>query len=201
MTKETAEKTVTITLTDERPVTITNGRWPVVAKATHDTDHNNQQIFCRHYLRVRQHDTGESLDELKPHTDGQCLVYGWYQDDHQGAHGAQAGYRCHIDDVVGTIRTLGEKIGAEEWLIDECVANLPAVEEPDEEPGPGLPAELSIAIRVETREQAEVIVKSLTALEADVRAGLPSLPATRLADAVAETRRGLQERAGLVVAP
>jgi hypothetical protein len=129
MTKETAEKVTTVTLTDERPVRVKNGLWPVVATASHDRDHNNQEIFRRHYLRVRQHDTGADLETLDPHEDGRCLVYGWYSSSYQGEAGSQAGYRCQIEDVVETIRKVGERINAPEWLIDQCVADLPAVDE------------------------------------------------------------------------
>lgn len=128
MTQEQHDKQVTVTLTDERPVRVKNGLWPVMAKASEDRDHNNQELFRRFYLRVRIHDTGESLDESNPHADGQCLVYGWYESSYQGEAGAQAGYRCHIDEAPETIRNVGERIGAPQWLIDDCVADLPAVE-------------------------------------------------------------------------
>lgn len=127
MNKEKAEKVVTVTLTDERPVMVKNGLWPVMASATHDRDHNNQEIFRRHYLRVRIHDTGADNESHNPHPDNRCLVYGWYESSYQTESGAQAGYRCQIEDVVATIRKVGERIGAPEWLIDGCVADLPAV--------------------------------------------------------------------------
>lgn len=129
MNKEKADKIVTITLTDERPVKVTNGKWPVMASASLDRDHRNQEIFRRYYLRVRIHDTGADNENHNPHPDGKCLVYGWYETSWQGEHGAQAGYRCDIGNVVTTIRTVGERIGAPQHLIDECVADLPATEE------------------------------------------------------------------------
>lgn len=129
MNKEKADKIVTITLTDERPVKVKNGLWPVMASASHDRDHNNQEIFRRHFLRVRIHDTGADNENHNPHADGRCIVYGWYESSYQGESGAQAGYRCKIEDVVETIRKVGERIAAPQWLVDECVADLPAVEE------------------------------------------------------------------------
>lgn len=125
MNKLHADKVSTITLTDARPIKVRNGDWPVMASASHDTDHNNQEIFRRHYLRVRIHDTGADNETHNPHADGACIVYGWYESSWQGEHGSQCGYRCQIDEVVETIRRVGEYIDAPLWLIDQCVGDLP----------------------------------------------------------------------------
>jgi hypothetical protein len=131
MKQELADKTHTIALTDERPVTVKTKFWPVIAKATRDRDHNNQEIFRRYYLRVRQHDTGAKIvgeDTIfTPHEDGRCIVYGWYESSWQGESGSQAGYRCSIDEVVAKIREVGDYIGADRDLIDRCIADLPSL--------------------------------------------------------------------------
>lgn len=143
MTTEIKDKKHTITLTDERPVIVRDWSWPVVAKASEDTDHNNQELFRRYYLRVRLHAKSSSDQEkmqwygalkegapaLAPDEDGRCLVYGWYESSHQFESGSQAGYRATMDNVVEIIRKVGERIGAPEHLIDECVADLPVKEE------------------------------------------------------------------------
>lgn len=197
MNKEKAEKIVTITLTDERPVKVKNGQWPVMASASNDRDHNNQEIFRRHYLRVRIHDTGTDLETHNPHPDGRCLVYGWYESSYQGESGAQAGYRCQIEDVVPTIRQVGERINAPQWLADECVADLPAVEEEKNNPVESVSEPLEalcvkwIADERQYRSQVDEARK----------AGTPHSGMLAHADQLAECRRQLQEAAHLVVAP
>lgn len=195
MTKIEAEKVYNITLTEERPVRVKNGLWPVVAKASHDRDHNNQEIFRRHYLRVRQHDTGADLDRLIPHPDGQCLVYGWYESSYQGEHGAQAGYRCDLADVVETIRTVGEAIDAPQWLIDQCVGDLPTVDLTDEPtivlPPAYSPEELCNRWITEEQQYRSQVAEAR-------EKGTPYSAMMAHADQLAACRRQLQEAAQLV---
>lgn len=140
---------LTITLTDARPMRVSKILWPLVAKASEDRDHNNQELFRRYYLRVRQHAVklpdGEpnamewygSKDgaptTLAPHKDGRVVVYGWYESSHQGESGMEAGYATTLDEAADAIRRVGQAIGAPENLITECCGDLPPVEE-DEEP-------------------------------------------------------------------
>lgn len=201
MTKETADKKHTITLTDERPVTVKTQYWPVIAKASKDRDHNNQDLFRRYYIRVRQHDTGAGIvgDEttLTAHPDGRCLVYGWHSSSWQGESGSQAGYRCHIDDIVATIRQVGDRIGAPQDMIDDCVADLPATDEPDPE-NESLPCVLSLEMTVENIDQANGYIVALIEIERGLREEngidgyMPISPLTKLADTVREARRTLQ---------
>jgi hypothetical protein len=109
------EQYATITLTDHAPVRVKSSVWPIVARATKERDHNNQELFVRHYLRVRQHN------------DGRAIVYGWMDDSHQGAEGAVAGEMVPKDgDIPAAIRHVAEHCHCEN-LIDRCVADLPAV--------------------------------------------------------------------------
>jgi hypothetical protein len=205
--------TVKITLTDARPILVKKNNWPLVAKASHDRDHNNQEIFRRHFLRVRLHAKQGGPGDLKyygggkdgapsldAHKDGRCVVYGWYESSYQGESGSQAGYACTLDDVVEKIRRVGEAIGAEEWLIMECISDLPEVVEP-EDAETGLPAEITIRIGVKTEQQAKSLVDSMVEWERSLRADAAKfgLPGCVMADDVATVRRNLQERAGLVL--
>jgi len=137
--------TITITLTDARPMRVKKTLWPIVAKASEDRDHNNQELFRRYYLRVRRHavrlpDGAESdmawyggdkdgAPTLAPHPDGRVVVYGWYESSYQNESGAQAGYICTLDEAPARIREVGEAISAPSHLITECCGDLPPVDE------------------------------------------------------------------------
>lgn len=103
-----------ITLTDERPVLVTDEEWPVVASASHDKDGSGNQANRRQYMRVRQH------------ADGRCLVYGWSESSWQGEHGRQAGFRATPDDCPRQLRMVAGLVGIEEWLVMQCISDLPA---------------------------------------------------------------------------
>lgn len=107
---------ITITLTAARPFRITSGLWPVIAKASQDRDHNQQELTRQYHLRVRRHE------------DGRTLVYGWAQSLYQGEHGTRAGFLCTLDEAPAVIRQVGDIIGAPEYLITDCTADLPAVD-------------------------------------------------------------------------
>lgn len=211
MNKEQADKKVKVTLTDERPVTVRNGNWPVMASATRDTDHNNQELFRRYYLRVRQHDIGfgsveDGVDAPNPHPDGRCLVYGWYESSYQGESGSQAGYRCDINDVVETIRKVGDRIKAPEYLIDECVADLPEVEEEEEAETDNITLQINISIPKGDKGRAVSLCNTLIEWEIALRGQgpgghIPVTAETRLADAICKTRHELQEITGLITPP
>lgn len=118
--------------------------WPLVSKASDDTDHNNQDKNDRYFLRVRCHaqkgaglkyygGREEGAASLSPHKDGRCVVYGWSESSWQGESGSQAGYACTLDDAPEKIRQVGEAIGAEEWLVMKCISDLPEVVESDDD--------------------------------------------------------------------
>ena len=202
--------TVKITLTDARPMLVKQINWPLVSKASDDTDHNNQELNRRYYLRVRVHAQkgdggleyygGDKPDAiaLELHADGRCVVYGWSESSYQGESGNQAGYVCSLDDAPDKIRAVGEAIGAEEWLIMDCISDLPPVTEPDQEvaesPLAGLRGPLGalagkwIADEKQYREQVEQAMS----------AGTPFAGMMAHADQLAECRRALQEAASLV---
>lgn len=138
-----APETITIALTDSRPVRVQKRLWPIIAKASHDRDHNNQELFRRHYLRVRRHaillpdgadDTMQYYGADKcptskaPHPDNQVIITGEYSTSWQGEADHQAGCRCTLDKAAEKIREIGNAIDAPDWLIDECIADLPAID-------------------------------------------------------------------------
>lgn len=125
-------ETLTITLTDRRPVTIDKTAWPVIASAKDDSYHGDpgrwQQALARsecdtYRLTVRQH------------ADGRTIVYGvldaaiaaW----HQPAHGEDWRGGVLLDagaDVAAAIRQVGESGGLPDAVIRACIADLPAEE-------------------------------------------------------------------------
>jgi hypothetical protein len=106
-------ETTVINLSDSRPVRIKLADWPRVVDVANDTDHNNQELNRRHYIRVHQH------------ADGRAIVYGWRESSWQGEHGVEAGYRCDQSDVPEKINQVGEAISAPTWLIQEAISDLP----------------------------------------------------------------------------
>jgi hypothetical protein len=134
----TQNEKVTITLTDERPMRVDKKSWPLVAMATEDRDHNNQDLNRRYYLRVRLHAVETTNDalaikyygeengpSLAPHEDMAAVVYGWSESNWQDESGTQSGFRCTLDTCAATIRAVGEAIGADESLVMECIGDLP----------------------------------------------------------------------------
>jgi hypothetical protein len=109
-------ETITLVLTDERPIKVKKEAWPVVASAK---DYDNQYEFQANrtwHLRVRQH------------ADGRCIVTGTYDTAFQGERGARAGYRVAAGDddaLIQAIRDAAEAIGKPE-LAAACIADLPA---------------------------------------------------------------------------
>ena len=137
---------INITLTDARPMRVSKTAWPLVARASEDRDHNNQELFRRYYLRVRLHavrtpDGQDALEYhgadksdigLAPHPDGRAIVYGWYESSWQGESGISGGYCCTLDEAADYVRKVGQEIGAEESLIVDCIGDLPPVDGEDE---------------------------------------------------------------------
>lgn len=132
---------ITIALTNARPISVTSALWPIVAKGTEDRDHNNQELFRRYYIRVRQH--GAKAQEgtlayyggdkdgaltLRPHRDGRCIVTARYSTSWQGEADKHAAYICTLDEVADKVREAGEEIGAPEDVIWDCLSELPPVE-------------------------------------------------------------------------
>ena len=133
--------TLTIPLSERRPVQIDKSEWPLIASADWHAGEHKSQASEVAYLRVREH------------ADGRTLVYG---DRDSGPGGMRAGYRglhggyllvphasapetmvaglngplvSHRDvdpaEVVRAIRRVAGAIGMDD-LGSECVADLPA---------------------------------------------------------------------------
>ena len=115
-------KTLTITLSDSRPVKINDEEWPAIAVVS---DWSGGQIECQAntqwVLRVRRH------------ADGRTIVYGW-QDagpggQYVGTRNPRAGYlltaEATEDEVIRAIRRVAGAINRDE-LGSDCIADLPA---------------------------------------------------------------------------
>lgn len=116
---------LTITLTGRPPVTVTKDRWPILASGTW---HDGRQVECqanrRSRLIVRQSEIG-----IRHGT----IVYGVYTTQWQGESDRRAGVylddpETTIEQIVDAIREVGEYLDFSRELIDECIANLPAVD-------------------------------------------------------------------------
>ncbi len=139
-------KNIVIPLTDSRPIRISSALWPVVAKASEDRDHNNQELFRRHYIRVRLHGRRAKGDGTLPyyggekegapslhiHQDQRCIVQAWTESSWQGESGKQAAYVCTLGDVAATIRSAAEEVGIGDDLVFDACADLPPVDVPED---------------------------------------------------------------------
>lgn len=124
-------RTITITLTDRRPVRIAEESWPVLAKAS-DSGHDNKyecqaNRTWKWFLCVRQH------------ADGRAIVYATYsystawqnESDQSAKHGELLLAGCTTDDIVAAIHRVADRMpGDDRWsrLADDCIADLPAEE-------------------------------------------------------------------------
>ena len=109
---------ITIKLTNRRPITIVEDNWPLIARAK-DWD-NTYEFQANRTWRIR----------VRQHEDGRTVVYGVYDTHYQGECNRVAGYLLETDDeaqITRAIRDVGEHIGCEDCMIDECIADLPAV--------------------------------------------------------------------------
>lgn len=126
--------TRTITLTDSAPITITEEKWPVIARAS-EFEHDGQ-------VRSQANVTSEWGLRVRQHEDGRSIVYATYaySSNYQGArcYSAKRGIVVPKDgDVIAAIRAVGNDIAsaehaegdAERWptIVADCIADLPAV--------------------------------------------------------------------------
>lgn len=113
-------KSLTITLTDRRPVTVDTDVWPLIASAK---DHDNQYEFQANRkwkLFVR---------ECQTEGDDRCIVYGVYETNWQGEADRRGGKIVEsIDRVPAAIKAVAEYLGFDISLADDCIADLPPVE-------------------------------------------------------------------------
>lgn len=150
-----AADTLTITLTDRRPVTIRKEDWPVIASAHDDSWRGNDVGRYQQALAQGECDTYRLT--VRQHADGRAIVYGvldaaiaaWHQPAHgeswrggellgmarPAANDAQgwdryraAGGETQVSSeaLVAAIRRVGESGGLPESIIRACIADLPA---------------------------------------------------------------------------
>jgi hypothetical protein len=113
----TRPETLTIVLTDARPIEVSKADWSLVAKAK-DWDNTYEFQADRTWtMRVRQHD------------DGRCVVYGIHTTACSAGRDRRGGEMVDtIEDVPAAIRRVVRYLDFPAYLVDECVGNLPAVE-------------------------------------------------------------------------
>lgn len=120
----TKTKTLTITLSERRPVTIVARDWPIIASV----ESHDGKVFV-------QANTEWAI-EVREHADGRRIVYGWRQagggGQYAGWRGADGGFIVDAADgkpdeaeTVRAIRRVGGVIGRDD-LAAECIGELPA---------------------------------------------------------------------------
>jgi hypothetical protein len=120
----TTTKTIKITLSERRPVTIALQDWPTIATAE------------AHDGKVFSQANTEWAIQVVEHADGRRIVYGWRQagtgGQYAGWRGADGGYIVEAVDgkpdeaeTVRAIRRVGGVIGRDD-LAAECIGDLPA---------------------------------------------------------------------------
>lgn len=126
MTTET--KSITITMSERRPLKIDPEQWPIIAEASRHNGAVKSQANQEWFVKVRQH------------ADGRRIVYGRIQ---AGNGGVPAGWRgsaggflveasadAHNPNEEETVRAI-RRVGGivdDDALADECIADLPAEE-------------------------------------------------------------------------
>jgi hypothetical protein len=121
--------TITITMSERRPLKIDSEEWPVVAEASRHSGAVKSQANQEWFIKVRQH------------ADGRRLVYGRLQPGDGGVpagwRGAAGGFLVEAsergkdnpneDETVRAIRRVAGIVD-DDALADECIGDLPAEE-------------------------------------------------------------------------
>ena len=123
----TTTKTRTITLTERRPVRITDAAWPLVASATGDSYGSGDD--ARHEQALARGEIDRYAIRVRQHADGRAIVYAvldaasaWTgSEDRRGGERLDAGA-----DLASAIRRVGEDCRIPDSVIRECTADLPA---------------------------------------------------------------------------
>lgn len=128
----TETKTRTITLTGRPPVKIREDQWPIIACGSYEY-YDNQHRF--------QANRTTDLDiRVRQHADGRAIVYGVYQYDTVFQHERNVVHRVGYvlepgEDIIEAIQRVGRDLIDRDVdaaivrdVIDECIADLPAVE-------------------------------------------------------------------------
>lgn len=124
-------RTRTITLTNRRPVRITDHNWPILAKAEDDSYHGDDYGRHQQALALAECDTYRLI--VRQHADGRTLVYGILDAAIGAWHAPAAGESWRGGELLDTgadlamaIRRVGESGNLPDSLIRECIASLPA---------------------------------------------------------------------------
>ena len=124
MSKKIEAKSITVRLTDARPVTLSTEMWPTIASASWHDGEVSCQATRRARIVVREHCHEEG-------DDARCIVYGWTESAWGSDRGTAAGYRVRSGadyaEVIVAIRRVGDEIGRDD-LARECVQDLPPVD-------------------------------------------------------------------------
>lgn len=115
--------TRTITLTDRRPVTISEAEWPLIAS------YDDRPGSMRQGTPVPDYETDRHTIRVRQHADGRAVVYGvldaataWTgTESRRGGELLAAGA-----DLAAAIARVGEDCGILDAVIRGCVADLPA---------------------------------------------------------------------------
>lgn len=113
-------KKLTITLTDQRPVTINTEVWPIVAQAKDWDNQYECQANRTWKLIVRQ---------CQKEGDDRCIVYGIHTSQWASENDRRGGQIIDsIDDAPTAIKEVAEYLNFDLTLADDCIADLPAIE-------------------------------------------------------------------------
>lgn len=143
-TEATETKTLTITMSERRPLKIDPELWPVIADAKRHDNAIKSQANNVWTIRVREHADGRRL-VYGSHEAGQGGQYAGFRERHAGylvdvdtvveGHGSPADMRRAYaardakrdDETIRAIRRVGGVID-DDQLAAECIADLPAEE-------------------------------------------------------------------------
>lgn len=116
----TDKDTMTVTMSERRPLKIKKSEWPLIARADwHDGQYDFQANTKRRIV-------------VREHADGRRIVYGLQEagngGQHLGTRNPAGGFMIPAGDEDGTIRAI-RRVGGiidDDGLADECIADLPA---------------------------------------------------------------------------
>jgi hypothetical protein len=117
----TEKKSITITMSERRPLKIDPDLWPVIAQGDwYNGEHEFQANTIRR-IKVREH------------ADGRRIVYGFQRagngGQHIGTRNPEAGFLIAVgaveDETIRAIRRVGGVLDDND-LADQCIADLPA---------------------------------------------------------------------------
>jgi hypothetical protein len=128
---ETTTATRTITLTDRRPVRIVEEDWPVIAMSADDSW--NHPDYSRYQQALNQGELDKYSIRVRQHADGRTIVYAVFvgatawtgNGDKRDGEILKSKTGINYDDIVASIKEVGEACGLPEHVINDCIADLP----------------------------------------------------------------------------